>query len=98
MKPDLYTKAVLAVIALMLAVIACKPLINPETTASAQGPFAGVQFTSDRGASGAFFDTRTGELWLYDVGYQKEFGGKMFRKFRLTKLGQPLTKESGDFQ
>jgi hypothetical protein len=37
MKPDLYTKAILTVVALMLTVIACKPLISPETTASAQG-------------------------------------------------------------
>ena len=42
MKPDRYTKAVLTVIALMLVVIACTPLINPNTTAEAQGSFAGV--------------------------------------------------------
>jgi hypothetical protein len=39
MKTDLYTKAVLTVIALMLAVIALKPVISPEMTASAQGSF-----------------------------------------------------------
>jgi len=35
-------KAVL-IILLMLTVIARKAAVNPETTASAQGPFAGVQ-------------------------------------------------------
>lgn len=36
MKPDIFTKIVLTVIALMLTVIAGKNVIKPETTASAQ--------------------------------------------------------------
>jgi hypothetical protein len=36
MKPDLYTKAVLTVIALMLTAIACDQYINPTATANAQ--------------------------------------------------------------
>jgi hypothetical protein len=87
MKPDLYTKAVLAVIALMLAVIACKPLINPETTASAQGPFAGVQFTG--GVLGfSVYDTRTGDFWGYDN--EREGSNYVLRlktSGRLPKLG-----------
>ena len=37
MRSDTYTKAVLTVIAIMLSVIACKPLISPDTAAVAQG-------------------------------------------------------------
>jgi hypothetical protein len=40
MKPGVYTKCILTVIALMLPVIACKTVVNPETTANAQGLFA----------------------------------------------------------
>ncbi|MGO9257070.1 MAG: hypothetical protein ACLQU1_12310 [Bryobacteraceae bacterium] len=63
MKPDLYTKAVLTVVALLLGVIVCKSVIHPDTTAEAQGVFAGLQFTGDLGHLVAF-DTRTGELGI----------------------------------
>jgi hypothetical protein len=71
-------------------VIACKPLISPETTASAQRPFAGVQFSRTSNGDYHFFDSRTGELWLYfyDHGSYTSNG-----KYRLTKLGQPLVDE-----
>jgi hypothetical protein len=39
MKPDFYTKAVLTLIAFLLAVIALKPLLGPDTIASAQRSF-----------------------------------------------------------
>jgi hypothetical protein len=96
MKPDIYTKAVLTVIALMLIIIACKTIITPDTIARAQGPFEGVQCSG----SGApfFLDSRTGELWEYDL-YHNLPGDQRFgtvsRKFRLTKLGEPLTLEIG---
>ena len=48
MKPDLYTKAVLTVIAVLLAVIALKPLFGPNTLASAQRTFNTVR--NSRGA------------------------------------------------
>jgi hypothetical protein len=86
MKPDIYTKAVLTVIAIMLAVIACKPLISPDTTASAQGSFAGIQYAG----GGQFFDTRTGEIWVYTA-------EQLIVKQRLAKLGQPLVRESSAY-
>jgi hypothetical protein len=95
MKPDLYTKAVLTVIALMLTVIACKTVTGWETTASAQsalGEFAGVQ----SGASNTFFDTGTGELFSYGVIYDDHgvaHEGQLTQKARLVKLGQPLVIE-----
>jgi hypothetical protein len=39
MKPDLYTKIILTVIAIMLAVIALKPLVSPSAIASVQRSF-----------------------------------------------------------
>jgi hypothetical protein len=47
MRPDLYTKATLTIVAFLLFPIACRPLMSPETTASAQGPFAGVHFATE---------------------------------------------------
>jgi len=87
MKPDLYTKAVLTVIAVMLAVIAFRTVINPEMTASAQEAFGGVQFSGANGGH-AFFDTRTGEVFQYAFP-----SGKLIYRQKLTKLGQDLTKE-----
>jgi hypothetical protein len=46
MRTDVYTKVVLTIIAMMLTVIACRPLASPESTARAEGPLAGVQFLS----------------------------------------------------
>jgi hypothetical protein len=40
--------------------IACNQYVHPATTASAQGPFAGVQYSN-----GEFFDSRTGDIWAY---------------------------------
>ena len=45
--------------------IACKPLISPDTSASAQGPFAGVQFVRVLGVY-SFFDAKSGNVWSYD--------------------------------
>ena len=88
MKSDPYTKAVLTIIAVLLTVIACRTVISPETTASAQGSFAGVQFTSTYGTN-TFFDTRTGEVWVYHG--NDEAPGQLIVKFKVTKLGEPLT-------
>jgi len=88
MKPDLYTKIVLSIIAFVVTVIACKSVVSPETTATAQVSFAGVQFTSTYGTN-TFFDTRTGEVWVYHG--NDEAPGQLIVKFKVTKLGQPLT-------
>ena len=92
MKPDLYTKAALTVIALMLTVIAGQTVLSRETTAHAQGAFATVQ----SGASNEFFDTGTGELFSYGVTYDDHgvaHEGQLTQKARLVKLGQPLEIE-----
>jgi hypothetical protein len=84
MKPDLYTKIVLTVIALALVMIACNQYANPKTSVSAQGPFAGVLPVAF-GDTFVFFDARSGELWVYDGSSLR-----LQKKFRLTTLGQPL--------
>jgi hypothetical protein len=65
MRIDLYTKIVLTVIAVMLTLIACKPLTNPDAAVRAEGPFAGVQFTSRGNEDFTAFDARTGDIWYY---------------------------------
>jgi len=94
MKPDIYTKAVLTVIAVALVAIASNQYTNPRTTVQAQAsPFAGVQFTGGRTEFSAF-DQRTGEWWVYSYVHKGAFGLVMAGK--LTKLGQqeiPLSVE-----
>jgi len=71
MRIDVYTKVVLTIIAVMLTVIACKPLVSPKSTARAEGPLAGVQFVPV-GVYGDFFafDTRTGNYWYLTHGWR----------------------------
>lgn len=87
MRPDIYTKAVLTVIAIMLTVIACNQYVSPAATAQAQGPLAGVQF-SGYGLNFNAYDTRTGDVWRYadDSLNHKNVTVKYLGK--LTKLGQ----------
>ena len=91
MKPDLYTKAVLTVIAFMLVMIGCPEYVSPSTAVKAEGPFANVTFSVYEGTY-SFFDSRTGEIWEYG-GRFSSHPGAVDSKFRLSQLGQPLTKE-----
>jgi len=65
MRIDLYTKAVLTIIAIMLAVIASTQLVSPRV-ANAQAPFAGVQWNGlsffDSPAPAISGNTRTTEM------------------------------------
>ena len=63
MRIDLYTKTILTLIALLLAVIALKPTFQPQT-AMAAGNFGGIQF-SYSGGNHAFFNANTGDVWEY---------------------------------
>jgi hypothetical protein len=65
---DRYTKTMLTLIALLLAVIALKPLFQPQVAmaqADAQGKYDHVQFSYSGGET-AFFDTQTGDVWTHD--------------------------------
>ena len=63
MRIDLYTKTIITVIALLLAVIVMKPIFHPQP-AMAAGSFAGIQFGYS-GGNHAFFDGSTGDVWEY---------------------------------
>jgi hypothetical protein len=63
MRIDLYTKMILTLIALLLAVVVLKPMLQPQA-AMAEGAFAGIQF-SYSGGNHAFFNTNTGDVWEY---------------------------------
>ena len=82
MRIDVYTKAVLTAIAVMLAVIALQPFIHPQIIARAEGSFAGLEFIGD-----AFFDTRTGDVWWYNTD-----SGAVSDHFRMIKPGQALVR------
>lgn len=65
MRIDLYTKTILTLIALLLAVVALKPMIHPTATAQAQSPSANVQFMG--GSTLIAMDKMTGKVWMYDM-------------------------------
>ena len=71
MRIDLYTKIILTLVALLLAVSVLRPILQPQA-AMAQGNFAGVQFSYSAG-NHAFFDSRSGDVWEYgDNGHFKQ--------------------------
>ena len=63
MRIDSYTKTILTIIALLLAVIVLKPVFQPQP-AMADGKYVGVQF-SYSGGNHAFFNATTGDVWEY---------------------------------
>jgi hypothetical protein len=83
MKPDLYTKAVLTVIALVLVAILCNQYIRPTVIAQAEGALSGLQFSSGT-SSFMFFDSHTGDVYAYNK------WGILDQHLRLAKLGEPL--------
>ena len=86
MRIDTYTKTILTLIALLLAIVVLRPVFEPPT-ASAQSAFAGIQFLG--GPDNLMtVDTRTGDIWHYKTGDLTNtvitFWGK------LTQPGKPL--------
>jgi hypothetical protein len=63
MRIDLYTKTILTLITLLLAVFALKPIFQPQPVV-AQGGYAGIQF-SYSGGNHAFFNANTSDVWEY---------------------------------
>jgi hypothetical protein len=64
MRIDLYTKTILTLIALLLAVIVLKPIFQPQATMADDRDYARIQF-SYSGGNHAFFDSRSGDVWEY---------------------------------
>ena len=73
MKADLYTKAVLTIIAIMLVVIVARPYIGKPVAPAPPAPFTGVQFTGPtqevRCAPRVHhsFDVPHGRVMVYDI-------------------------------
>jgi hypothetical protein len=62
MRIDLYTKTILTVIAILLAVFVLKPILQPQGVMAQS--YAGIQF-SYSGGNHAFFNANSGEVWEY---------------------------------
>ena len=99
MKPDIYTKAVLTVIALTLLMIAYRQSFTPAHAVGTEAQAVDAEFAGS--GSGFFFlDNRTGELWSYvpthneyksgDQSQVTRVHGKWESYGKITHLGQPL--------
>jgi hypothetical protein len=84
MRIDLYTKTILTLVVLLLAVIAFKPIFQPLPVA-AQSSLSGVQISGGFGAI-VVFDSKSGEVWVYPQSGVPQFQGK------LVQVGKPLAK------
>ncbi len=85
MRIDVYTKAVLTVIAAALSANAIKSWAGPDVHAQAIAPSSALQIAVTP-VGYSFFDPHTGDLWEYS-------GAGVHAKFRLTKPGMPLVKD-----
>jgi hypothetical protein len=66
MRIDTYTKTILTVVAIVLTVIACSSVGNPESVVRADGPLAGIQTMMGTPYNNGMtmLDTRTGDYWV----------------------------------
>ncbi len=87
MRIDTYTKTMLTLIVLLLAVIALKPLFQPQA-ALAQGRYVGLQF-SYSGGNHAFFDSNSGDVWEYGD------NGKFRQHYKIHELGKDHDRDNG---
>jgi sugar lactone lactonase YvrE len=81
---DLFTKTILTLIALLLAVVAIRPMAQPTGVAAQGSGFAGVQFSGDSTNLWAI-DTKTGQFWVYDIQSKRLVGNG-----KVAQLGMPL--------
>jgi hypothetical protein len=86
---DRYTKTILTVIALLLAVIALKPMLQPQV-AMAQGEmrpgkYDHIQFAYS-GGEAAFFDTHSGDVWMHDN------SGHFRQHYKIGEFGKDLDR------
>jgi hypothetical protein len=90
MKLDLYTKSLLTVIAVLLAVIAWKVSVHPEIDVQAAGQFSGVQYASTVGTV-SFFNPNTGEVFIYSADPGSPKGGTLLAAWKFIRLGANAT-------
>ncbi len=90
MRIDLGTKIILTLIVLLLAVIALKPIFQPQP-ATAQGGLDGVQFCAIEG--GLYVaDTRTVDIWVYVTHPASPLNGQVVSHYKVAQLGTPLIR------
>ena len=82
MRIDLYTKTILTLILLFLALIALKPIFQPPA-AQAAGNYGSIQFSYSNGEA-SFFDTRSGDVWIHDN------NGHYRQHYRVNQWGKDL--------
>ena len=87
MRIDLYTKTILTLIVLLLAVLTLTPILQPQAV-MAQGNFAGIQF-SYSGGNHAFFNGNTGDVWEYGD------HGNFRNHYRVHELGKDHDRDQG---
>lgn len=87
MRIDRYTKTILTIIALLLAVMVLKPILQPQA-AAADGRYSGVQF-SYSGGNHAFFDARSGDVWEY------EDNGRFKQHYKVHEFGKDHDRDHG---
>jgi hypothetical protein len=96
MKPDLYSKAVLTVIAFMLVMIGCHQYVSPTASVKAdktEWQFANIQFVGI-GTELWAIDTKSGDVWVYDANHYSMGAPREVKdKLKLTQLGQSLMKQ-----
>ncbi len=91
MKIDLYTKSLLTVIAVLLAVIAYSLSVRPVKAAQLAGQFSGVQYASTVGTV-SFFNPSNGEVFIYDANPSSPKGGTLIAAWKFSKLGASAQK------
>jgi hypothetical protein len=85
---DRYTKTILTLIAMLLAVLALKPLYQPQVALAEgqeQADYGHVQF-SYSGGEAAFFDTRSGDVWTHDN------SGHFKQHYKVNRWGKDLDR------
>jgi hypothetical protein len=87
MRTDLYTKTILTIIALLLAVIVLKPFVTPSI-ANAQTSLNGIQ-VSFGGTGLWFFDTKTGDIWVYSMQDLSD----VTHVGKIVELGKPIVTD-----
>ena len=96
MKPDLYTKIVLTVIAVLLAVAVLRPLVNTEITVSAQGPLSSMQMSvgeTPNSTDYIFWVGKTGDGWRYNNPNTAANNLVLEDHWRIEKMGDKLAKK-----
>jgi hypothetical protein len=89
MRIDLYTKTLLTLIVLLLAVIVLKPIAYPHPV-MAQGGFTGMQFSAT-GEGFWLFDSKTGNVYYHRM-INNISGQLMNEVFPMGKVTQPDKK------